>query len=295
MPDTKTREELSQLAAKLRQTLEAGLSAQWKLLERSYPLALMLLADKKDPADLRSHEFESLVDAYYGLAAEPWVAAYLQLHADLVARGFDAQDRSYEFGTDAYVWAAADRTLPEKDLGLDYKALFGPDYEHEPGSRRARAIVLETQSRNFLVVLNENFGRWSLHLREFWADIRLEQAKGRYLGTLDAYKERKDLSLQDVIALSSMAESFGDHLPGVHYPRRPHLSTFLEGSLMAGEDEAGIGLRYGDSRDRGYILSLCVGSDDRPEVKHALQAVYGDIAYVAYNLASAIDCLGDEA
>lgn len=290
----KTREELAKLAVQLRQKLESGLTKTWALLERPYPLALMFLADKNDKADLRSHEFESVVSAYYGVAAELWVPEYLKLHATLQAKGLNSAEQSYEFGNDAYVWAAADRTSPEPSLGLDLKALLGDDYEETPRMRQAKAIVLETQSRSFLIVLNQSYDRWTVHMREFWPDIRIEVQRSRYLSGLEAVKDRRDLTLMDVVLLSNAANRFGDDLPGVHYPHRPHLSTLLGGSLMAGAEDAGIGLRYGDFRDRGYIMSLKTCSEGRPTVEHGLHASYGDIAYVAFNLASAIDCLSEE-
>lgn len=301
-PDTmKTHEELALLAKGMHAQLEAGLSKSWDALERHIPLALLLQQRDLSEKGLLTYDFTQLCDAYAGQRAVQWIQPYLDLHATLTALGHANAAGRYDFGCDAGVWVAADRTLPGTDDGIDIDEILGipQGMRAEPvvRNRHAKAIVLKTQSRSFLVVINENeFGRHSLHMREFWPDIRETLANDGYLGfELKSAKGRNDLTVLDIVKLSSVAGEYGDDLPDVSYPRRPHLSTFLAGNLMGGDKEAGIGLRYGDSRDKGYLLSVKDAGDDMPEVSHSLRAFLGDIDYVANNFASVIDCLREDA
>jgi hypothetical protein len=287
--DLTRRHEMTELALALNRLLEAGLDTKWPDLERPTPVALLYWLANKDKMDVRSHDFECLCDAYVGLAVEQWVQPYLSLHAALTQQGATSQATGHNFAIDTYVWAAADRTLPEEPLGIDGL----DDLDDDPLSeRRAKAMVLQTQSCNFLVLLNERFGRWTLHFRKFWPDVRDALAQGNVGGSLSTVVDRKDLTVLDVVKLSSAAAEFGDDLPGVHYPRRPHLATLLNGSLLVGDQDAGIGLRYGDMRDMGYVMSMHANGD-LVEAKDMMYGPggYADVAFIGYNMAAAIDCL----
>lgn len=291
----KTQAELAATGQRIREVLEAGLSSEWGLLERAYPLAHLFAAKKSDKMDIRDHDFESVADAYYGVVMSHWVEQYVQLHATLTARGHTSEAQMFEFANDAYVWACADREVVEDDEEAKrLRALIPGLADTEPSKFVVKAFVLETQSRSFLVVLNERYGCWRLHVRRFWRDIRqTRQSKGYFL--LQELAERKDLTLEDVIKLAHRAaDVYGDALPGVSYPERPLLSTFLEGTLLAGDKGAGIGLRYGDFRDRGYVVSFD-NNEERPAVDKALMSDFYEVASVAYNIASAIDVLREDA
>src|SRR5690606_2877505 len=111
---------------------------------------------------------------------------------------------------------------------------------------------------------------------------------------LDEYAQRSDLTLRDVVALAHQAtENYSDDLPGVRCVQRPSLQTFLRKSLDVGEESAGVGLRYGDFRDPGYVASVRV--DERPEVDGIHHFGVSSLNYVMFNLASAADCLGSDA
>ncbi len=194
--DAKTMRQLESVAGVLREKLEGGLSKEWASLERPYPLALLLQQPRASfNCDLSflSHEFTELCDAYAGLRAEKWVHPCVNLHAMLTTGNHTSADRKYELNGGGRIWAAADREIPGEALSPDLVDLFGPDYE--PASKRAKAIVLETQDRNFLLILNESFGRWTLHLREFWPDIREWMVADDSYGGLARIKDRKDLSV----------------------------------------------------------------------------------------------------
>lgn len=290
----KTQAELAATGQRISEVLEAGLTSEWNVLERAYPLAHLFAGKKRDKLDLRDHDFESLADAYCGVVMANWVEQYVQLHAELTRRGHTSEDSMFEFANDAYLWACADREVVESDEEQKaLRALMPLLGKVEPAKFEVKAFVLETQSRSFLVVLNKQYGTWRLHIRRFWQDIRqARQSPGCF--PLQDVAERKDLTLEDVIKLAHhAAEAYGDALPGVPYPTRPMLSTFLEGNLLAGDKHAGIGLRYGDFRDRGYVISF-KNDEERPSVDAALRSDFHEVAYVAYNLASALDRLAED-
>lgn len=289
----KTQAQLAETGRQMRALLEANLSHEWNTLERPYPLAHVFAADKRDPMDIRSHELETTVSAYYGLIISGWSDRYLALYDALKAGGHLDEASSFEFGNDAYVWACAERDITEPaDPKLEALLVdigFGPS---APNTHQARAFVVQTQSRNFLVLLVCKFGSWSVHIRRFWTDLAQAKAGGGYF-QLQEYAERRDLTLEDVLRLAhTVSEEYSDCVPGVTYVKRPNLAAFLDGTLLPGEDGAGVGLRYGDFRDAGYVVSYKANAE-RPEVDHGLACNHGELGYVAYNIASAIDQLVD--
>lgn len=295
--DPLTAERMQEIADELRQQLEGQMTRKWDLLERPIILAGMFAREKRNPIDAQSHDFESMQDAFYGVRTADMLAPSVEFHADLTAAGHISEETKFEFGNDAYVWAVADRTAPETDLGLNWKAIYGEDYERpplDPEARKAKAFVLETQSSSFLFVMNYDYGRWSeLHVRQFWPDINEELAGEGYLLNLDSVKGRTDLTIVDLVKYSTRACGYSDMLPGVDFPERPSLAGILKDSLFGGEDDAGIALRYGDFRDRGYIFSVKVEREGRPKLEKVVYTDIGRIRYVAANLSSAIYVLAN--
>lgn len=301
-PEPKTPEQLQACSAALGKLLASQLNRDWDLLERPAIVAGLFACHPDEAMSITSHDFASTLDAFIGMRAARMIAPYLKLHTDLTDQGYTSADNRLEFGTDAYAWAADSRSAPAKDLGIDWAAVFKlPDsvkaFERapDPCARQARAIVLQTQSSSFLVVLNYEYGRWQgLHVREFWPDLGPAMAADGYLLNLGALRERRDLTVQDVVAWSTRACVYSDVLPGVDYPERPNLASLLDGSLFAGEEEAGIGLRYGDFRDKGHVLSMRVDSSGKAEAPKMVHTRMGSIAYVANNMAHAIGVLAYE-
>ena len=299
--DKRSLAQLLELGLNLRVQLEAGLSPEWNLLERPYALAAMMTGAKDEPMELRSHTFESMVDAFVGLRLGPLVEHYVKLHDDLVEHAHVDSASKFEFGNDAYVWALAERFAPEKDRGFNFKAIFGEDYEPEPPDPqacRAKAIVLQTQSCNFLVVLNYAYGRWTrLDVREFWPDVREALAEDGYLLNLNDLRDRKDLTVLDVVKYSTRAATYSDDFGAEgNYSRveRPSLATLVNGSLMAGEDDAGIALRYGDFRDSGFVVSVKLDRDRGPETDGMVHNRISAVGYVVSNMSSAMYVLSEE-
>jgi hypothetical protein len=297
--ERRTPAQLQALADTLRAQLEAGLSQEWDLLERPYALAGLFGRLPQPSLEVQCFDFEETIDAFIGMRTAELIAPYLQLHAELVARGHTSAQARYEFRNDGYLWAAADRVAPKKDLGINFRALLGIEEDESEADKQAaacarqmKAIVLETQSSSYLLLLNYEFGRWSqLHVRQFWPSLEADLASGRGLLNLDAVRDRTDLTVMDLVALSSRACAYSDALPGVAYPERPSLATLLDGSLLPGEEDAGIALRYGDFRDRGYVLSVTRDRDGEGQVKKMVHSRISTVTYVASNMAIAIEGL----
>lgn len=279
----KTREELQAFSASMSAHWESGLSKDWGSLERYYPLALMLKG--KDEGAFVSHKFTNLCDSFMGIYAESMVLPCVEFHKDLTSGGHTSEKSRFEFGCDSSAWVVADREFPESRDEVDELVddVFGKAELELKLARRSKAFVLETQNRNILLVLNERFGKWTIHIREFWPLLVDSMGKDVYQDELLSLQSRKDLTILDVLRLSSQAEKYSDCIPGVDFPKRPNLGTFLDGSLLAGDSRAGIGLRYGDSRDRGCILSLD-WSSSFPEVNHSLHVDFGAIDYIGAHL-----------
>lgn len=235
--------------------------------EKPFAVASVYAARRLDALDVRDRAFESMVDSYVAQVVAGWFRPYETLFDTLTEKGHTFKRSGFEFASDARVWACAQQ-------------------------EGAKALALNTQTRNYLVVLeSERPGRQALHIRRYWDLLSELREEGGYL-PLQHIADRKDLTLEDVITMASeAAEAYSDCLPEVRHPKRPSLRSFLDSSLCAGLT-AGIGLRYGDARDPGYVLSARYSALlEAVEVKNALSSSFHDISYVAYNLASAVDCL----
>jgi hypothetical protein len=292
--------DMQAIGQHLRTQVEASMTPKRDCLERPYILASML----RTPADqneVLTYDLERLVDACVAMGVGPLVERYVKLHDDLTAHGHVDRDTKFEFGNDAYVWAVPERFAPKKDLGINFKHIFGDDYEPDepdPKARRAKAIVLQTQSCNFLLVMNYDYGRWSrMDVREFWPDIREQLANKDYLLNLNDIKDRTDLTVLDLVRYSTRAATYSDDFEDPYqYTRveRPSLATLLKGTLMAGEEDSGKALRYGDFRDAGFVVSVTLDREDEgAEAEKMIHTRLSHLNYVGYNMASAIYVLSE--
>jgi hypothetical protein len=290
-----TPEQMDAQAAQLLKLLRQGLTKDWNVLEEPQVLASMFHLMHRRSTDMRELSLENTFEAYVGQALKLRVPDLVRLHDVLAASGLGREHR-YEFGNDAYVYAVADKQVTKptdpgmlelfKDIGL----------EREEADRfevtDVKAFVLETQSQQFIVVLNQRFGRWSLNIRRIYPSFEEEQAKGGYLGTLGDFVDRTDLTVHDIIALSHHAEQFADDIAGNNYPKRLSLKYYLDRTLVSGEEDAGRGLYYEDFRDEGYVASLKTNSHgEMPEVEGMAAVGYGRIGYVMFNLMCAFEQL----
>ena len=291
---SKQETDLRAVGQSLRALLDSMVSKQWAILERPVALAHLFAEPKSDVMELRSVELESTVNAFVGMAVAAMIPNLKALYDLLVSQGRESRDTAYEFGCDCEVYAVPQRRTeePPDPVILNILSEFGRAEVVPPTILVAYALVLYTQSRSYILVFNEVFDRTEVHLRRFWtstAELETEQYG------LGQYAKRTDLTIRDVVALCSQAEDYADDLPGVGCPRRPSLDSFLRGTLLAGDEGSGIGLRYADGRDKGYLFSTASGSRDNTVAEDMLAFGYGEAGPVLYRLASALDCLREEA
>jgi hypothetical protein len=284
-------EEVATLAAHLRETLQQGVTPKWGILEIPQVLGALYKSWLCDDADMRVLELESTMEAFVGQVLNEWTPSMVQLHDALMKLGMGRGNR-YEFGNDAYVYAVADRELSKPADPVILSMLEGLRTlrdEDKVEITDIKAFVLETQSRQFIVVLNRRFSVWHLHIREIYPSLEETLRETRYLGGLEDFKKRKDLTIHDVVRLSQHAQKFADDTPGNPFPKRLSLKTFLDSELLAGDDAACWGLRYEDARDIGYIASF--RGENKPEVKDIAFFGYRDVVYAMFNLRCAADQL----
>ncbi|KWT98254.1 hypothetical protein WDL1P1_00285 (plasmid) [Variovorax sp. WDL1] len=288
----KSMTELKTLAASLRVAMEAGCCEQFSLLERPVVLAELFELKRRDKAALRNLELESTMANYVGLAVQGVLAGYVALYDKLVAEGHDASN-SFEFGNDAYCYFIPHREVEAEEVPAGAKGLLGLIGGEKLPPHVVKAFVVETQSTNWVVVLEERFGRHTLHIRQFWDDPALLDSPD-YHGTFDQYTG-SNLSIKDVVRLAAeAADRFSDDMPGVNYPKRPCLNTFLRGSLVPGHKDAGIGLRYADGRDKGYVLSYEQPYGDCPAVKDVHWFGFHRISHAMERIGFAVSMLVPE-
>lgn len=201
--------------------------------------AEVLKAQDSKNFELRNFTLEHLLNVYVGQALTKRLPQYHALHAQLVSEGAVSQDRSRTFLRDEYsIYAVPTQEYAERNKVV------------------TKALVLQTLEGNYLVVLNEKFGQWTVHFRQFWPELSDALASSGYLVHLEEHRSATNLTLMDVAKLSSAMSKFSDEFPGVIHPSRPNLRSFLAGKLIVGGEGESSGLSYGDARDTGYIASL---------------------------------------
>ncbi len=272
-----TPEQLTAHAAALHTSLQAGLTKGRALLELSQVHARLFYATEPSNEGVPALHLASAVNAFIGIAANAWLPQVRRLYEELLVE-------EYLHGTNAVLEVPGDVTVqalaPAQDA-FESSPLSGPAI--------ARAIVLRTRTMNFLVVLNEVGGQHSLHIRRFWSTLS-EVKSACFLDDIP----RSGLTLEDALRISSeLVERCADDLPGMTYPSRLSLPTILKGALIARSDHASAALRYGDGRDKGYVLSFR-GEDLYPEAENMLSDTFQLSLDVAEHLAQALDEL-DEA
>jgi hypothetical protein len=134
-----------------------------------------------------------------------------------------------------------------------------------------------------------------VHIRQYWNNLQEALADDdNYLGHPLSEFKNKPLSVTQAVAFTSSLSQYSDDLPGVAYPQRPSLDTFTRGDMKVRYD-AGIGLRYGDGRDKGFILSCQQSSDDTMEsAKDCTWPSMSFVQGVLNNLHSAVFCFSED-
>lgn len=295
---TELQQKVVQAAQNARQVLKSTLAGAAGAIARPYAIAEMVRQSRGQTAT-RSLDLETMLSAYYATMLGPRIAQYRDLHALLSQRGQDCAANRFCVGPDEYLWAVPlrevkpasasaqpDSILAEIDEMLDMLQ----DEDAEPAM--AMALVLETRSLYFIIVFNYDCV-WSMHIRQYWRDINGPLGAGSSLHRLDAAAQ--PLSAAAIVAMAGSAVDFSDDLPGATYLQRPGLKTFLEGTLWASREDSSQGLRYGDCRDPGYVVSVQETSvAGLPTAQDGAHVPYGLLAHAISFLDLAVN-LGNEA
>lgn len=287
-PPPKSPEDLAPAVQALKRMLEAETSVHWDTLERPHVLAALVLSSRRDRFSTRAHQLEQTLSNACGQLLVGLVQPYLTLHAYLVSQGHLDQASAMDLGRDAYLWSVADREFEDPQAKGDEAFLRSLGLQCKTPPVKVKAFVLQTQSQGFIVVLNQRSKKWSMHIRRVWEDAGAALASTDHLGALEAYRDRKDLTLADVIALVKHAQAFSDDTPGAPYPARLSLKSYLDGNMLARTEGAGRGLRYGDLRDVGYVASLD-GSWDFPLADGGYSLDFEALGYLTAILAAELD------
>lgn len=295
---TELQQKVVQAAQDARQVLKSSLAGAAGVIARPYAIAEMVRQPRGQTAT-RSLDLETMLSAYYATMLGPRIAQYRALHALLSQRGQDCAANRFCIGPDEYLWAVplregkptAASAQPVACLAeIDEMLELLQDEDAEPAT--AMALVLETRSLYFIIVFNYDCV-WSMHIRQYWRDINGPLGAGSSLHRLDA--SAQPLSAAAIVAMAGSAADFSDDLPGATYLQRPGLQTFLDGTLWAGQEGSSQGLRYGDCRDPGYIVSVQETSlTGLPTAQDGAHVPYGLLAHAISFLDSAVD-LGNEA
>lgn len=265
---TKTPEELKAIAAKVNELLSNELSPRWDTLEKPAVLAMVVAEDAYNE-DLRSLLLEDVQEEYVGIKIHEMLPKYVALFDHLKQNG-TGRAHAVDLGRDAYVYAIEERevTMPKAPASDFLKELFEAheiDFDpiDTPDVVKVKVLGVDTQSKNYIVVLNHHYAKWTFHAREVFPTLESALEKG-YLGDLDKFNKGAPITIEDMVQYANRAAKYADDVPGNHYPERPSLQTFLTGNLVAGSEDAGIGLRYADGRDRAYVVSTKHMTDMNP-------------------------------
>lgn len=265
---TKSPEELKAIAEKVNTLLSNELSPRWDTLEKPAVLALVVAGDAHSE-DLRSLLLEAVEEEYVGIKIHEMLPKYVELFDHLKESG-TGRAHAIDLGRDTYVYVIEERDveMPKAAASDFLKELFeANEIDFDPVDTadvvKVKALGVDTQNKNYIVVLNERYGKWTFHAREVFPTLQSALEKG-YLGDMDKFNKGAPITIADMVQYANRAAKYADDMEGNHYPERPSLQTYLAGNLVAGDEHAGIGLRYADGRDRAYVVSTKHMTDMNP-------------------------------
>ena len=236
-------EKLTRIASKVLELLTTEFGEEPDNIDLSDVLAHTLVQHQGPSPKLMSLALNHTVARYVALRLASYFPTYQSIYATLVARGAIGAENAFDAGGDVYAYTLPDRHVPS-----------------EFGSPTVRLMVLTTQQMRFLIVFHNPWGDDVMHVRQFWDDAEAELAKpNNYVPYLEPYRNAKNLSVQDVLKLSAVAENYANDLPGAVHPDRLTLKSILAGSLAVGSASAGRALALGDAWDAGYVWSFDSG------------------------------------
>lgn len=230
--------------------------------------------------DRNGHTFAWTADAYIAELLKRALPKYEELYDKLVQKSKTSAAERYDVGSDVYVYALnVEKQQPEKGLFSEY----------------TKYLVLQTQRSNYVVVMQGRNGQgaYEVHVREFWPDIlAVLEGTEHSANTHDVADaaERTDLTIKDLATFSHALTYVSDDVGENRWVTRPSLRSFLTGSMIPRDKEAGVGLRYGDARDSGYVLSArAPGLDLSDLTVDAVLSNYASVSYVMKTMGFAVE------
>lgn len=210
-----------------------------------------------------------------GEVVRAWLPRLVYLHARLLQSGFEySTPRALELPNDCSIQALPRITRGGTLLSRVSDRLRGGGGQE----RQALAMLTRTPSLRFLTVLNGCGAEWSVHIRRVWDSMETAQMTGDWPAEL-ANLQHADLALPDALRLSgALSERFADDIAGVELPRRISLETAVSQALFVGDKDASAALRWGDERDRGFLLS----AQGNTAGFTAVDVLGGDVAFAQY-------------
>lgn len=205
------------------------------------------------------------------------VSNLLAMHESLKNNGHDLSNWLRVGSNGRYICALRDEPgLPEKEHELTTDAdalaeqLVSELHEEANASypqMAVKAMAYKNQNSKYIIILNQLYGRWSVHIRQYWDTLPLMTDKHAYLGThLNAFRNSGSLTIPEAVALQTELANFANDVNPVCQVTQPSLESYLRGNLKAKTKASSIGLLYADGRDPGYILSTkCFNPDEHPE------------------------------
>jgi hypothetical protein len=259
---------LEQPTGKLTAALNKLIKGERAWLERPFVLANMLYENKAHQG-VEAPTYEDVSDAYLGLTMSGVAAKAVAVEEALRQSHAQGIDRM-EVGNDIYVSAVEPR---------------------EVDGIQARALLFEGQNRDYLLVLNRKSDKdWDVHVRRIWRDYGKAMRDGRCSSSLLYGGE---LTPHDVLRLAEEATKYSDDIQDGKEPVRPSYLTYMKGSLIARSVDASVGLKFGDFRDPGYVVSMKVSPfTGYPEVEKGVRTPFGDLEFVMTYLEYAAQCFG---
>jgi hypothetical protein len=131
-------------------------------------------------------------------------------------------------------------------------------WKHTPSVLLRKALILTEQSRHYVIVLEKEFGKWSIHVREWFAS---RDDSDETTSLIDLLRKTNDKAKQlDIVAkLVEQRDNARTDREGVLYPERLGIRAYINSNFVSGyvhhAKDACSGLLHGDYRDKGYVLS----------------------------------------
>jgi hypothetical protein len=215
------------------------------LLENNYPdgsadrhSAVGIVADaircfdheSEHPGSFHQFYFESIVEEYAGAKLADWTSKLVDIHNFLV-KGSHVESHSWLTNDMDNEWFF----IPTKNDKLVFSV----------SSQNAAHLVVLTPTPKYVEVDGEitSISDWTVHVRRHWQSLNSDEVQ-------DYKKEfEKNPTLENALKRTEwINQYYTDNVPGNDYVKRPDLEWFADRMFNVG---------YGDSRDAGFVYSIC--------------------------------------